>query len=386
MRQPQPRRRPGAGGTPRGASAGRRDPGAVGRRDPGAVGRRDPGAAGRRDPGAAGRRGTSGGRGDPPGIRRGTAADKGRATGAAKGGRRTRPGERSTQAPDRRGQVPARAGRTPSGQGRGRDDLRRGLGGELVEGRRAVLELLLAGRRRTRDVWLAEGSDPATILDEIVEAAERARVTLRRVARARLDAEARTEAPQGVLAHADPLPETDFEALCGAGTPPFLLALDGVTDPQNLGALLRSALGAGVTGVVLPRHRASHVTPAVTKAAAGAIEYLPMSVVPGLPASLARARALGLWVVGLDGEGDQLLFDLDVAIAPVLLVLGGEGSGLSRLARQRCDLLARIPLCGPVGSLNVSAAGAVALFEVARRRTSPSEPRPGPGAGSGSGP
>lgn len=239
-----------------------------------------------------------------------------------------------------------------------------------------MLELLLAGRRRTRDVWLSEGCDPAPILDQILEAAERARVSVRRVARARLDAEARTEAPQGVLAHADPLPEADFEALCRAGPAPFLLALDGVTDPQNLGALLRSALGAGATGVILPRHRASHLTPAVTKAAVGAIEHLPMAIVAGLPASLARARCLGLWVVGLDGKGEQGLFDLQVATAPVLLVLGAEGSGLSRLAAERCDLRVRIPLRGPVGSLNVSAAGAVALFEVARRRASPPGPVP----------
>jgi 23S rRNA (guanosine2251-2'-O)-methyltransferase len=210
-------------------------------------------------------------------------------------------------------------------------------------------------------------------------------VPVRRVSRARLDAEARTEASQGVLAHARPLPEADFDELCrspaarrrsgaAAPEPPFLLALDGVTDPQNLGALLRTAEAAGVTGVVLPRHRAVHVTPAVTKAAAGAVEHVPIAVVGGLPAALARAAEAGLWVVGLDPAGPESLFDLAVADAGVVLVLGAEGRGLSRLVRERCDSLVAIPLRGALPSLNVAAAGALALFEVARRRP--------PGAGS----
>ena len=243
------------------------------------------------------------------------------------------------------------------------------LGGEQVEGRRAVLELLRAGRRRTRDVWMAEGLDDADILREIHDHAQRARVRVQRVGRGRLDAEARTSAPQGVLAHADPLEPTDLDVLCQSSPRPFLLALDGVTDPQNLGALLRSAEGAGVTGVVLPRHRAVHVTPAVTKAAAGAVEYLPMALVPGLPAALARVREKGVWVVGLDAQGQESVFGLALATEPVVLVLGAEGAGLSRLARRRCDVVVSVPLAGRLASLNVAAAGTLALFEVGRLRT-----------------
>jgi 23S rRNA (guanosine2251-2'-O)-methyltransferase len=217
---------------------------------------------------------------------------------------------------------------------------------------------------------MAEGLDPAPILREINELAKGARVAVRYVARRTLEAEARTDGPQGVLAHAQALPEWDFDDLCRGrdGRTPFLLAFDGVTDPQNLGALLRSAEGAGVTGAVLPRHRTAHVTPAVTKAAAGAVERVRLSVVPGLAAALARARDLGVWVVGLDADGDQSLFDLAVATEPVLLVVGAEGTGLSRLARQRCDVVARIPLKGAIPSLNVAAAGTLAVFEVSRRR------------------
>ena len=221
-----------------------------------------------------------------------------------------------------------------------------------------------------REVWLAQGLDPAPILDEILDLARRRGVAVRRVGRRQLEAEARTDGPQGVLAHARPLPEHDLEELCrgprqGA---PFLLAVDGVTDPHNLGALLRSADGAGVTGALLPRHGAVHVTPAVTKAAAGAVERVPMAVVAGLPSALARARALGLWTVGLDLSGDRSLFDLDLGREPVVVVLGAEGRGLSRLVRARCDVLARIPLRGVIPSLNVAAAGTLALFEVSRHR------------------
>src|SRR4051794_15148191 len=149
------------------------------------------------------------------------------------------------------------------------------------------------------------------------------------------------------------------------GVKPFLVAVDGVTDPGNLGALLRSAEGAGVTGVVLPKHRAVHVTPTVAKTAAGAVEYLPMAVVGGLPTAITTLQNAGIWVIGLDEGGSDTLFDLDLGDEPVALVLGAEGKGLSRLVRQRCDVVASIPLGGRLASLNVAAAGALACFEVA---------------------
>lgn len=251
---------------------------------------------------------------------------------------------------------------------------KRGLGGQQVEGRQAVAELLAARRRAVIDVWMAQELDPAPILDRIEKLATEARVPLRRVSRSRLDAAAASDAPQGVLAHARPLPEADLDDLCRppaapGGTKPFLLAVDGVTDPHNLGALLRSADAAGATGAVLPRHRAVHVTPTVAKAAAGAIERVPMTLVAGIPAALARAKELGCWVVGLAADGDQSLFDgLPVADEPVVVVVGAEGAGLSRLARARCDVVVSIPMRGRLPSLNVSAAGALALFEVSRRR------------------
>jgi 23S rRNA (guanosine2251-2'-O)-methyltransferase len=259
----------------------------------------------------------------------------------------------------------------------------RGLGGDQVEGRQAVRELLLGGRR-VREVMVATDQDEADVLDDIAELAMDVGVPVREVSRKRLLAVARTESPQGVVALCAPLDEADLDDLARpgkGGALPFLVAVDGVTDPGNLGALLRSAECAGATGVVLPRHRAVHVTPTVTKAAAGAVEHLPMAVVGGLPAALARLRSLGVWVVGLDAGGERTIFEVGaVADAPVCLVLGAEGKGLSRLVRQRCDEVASIPLLGQLASLNVAAAGVVACYEIARRRAAPApEPSPEPG-------
>ncbi|MBX3315149.1 MAG: 23S rRNA (guanosine(2251)-2'-O)-methyltransferase RlmB [Actinobacteria bacterium] len=246
-----------------------------------------------------------------------------------------------------------------------------GLGGEQVEGRQAVRELLLANRRATREIWLASDLDPAPVLDDIRELAAEARVVVKEVGRGKLEAAARTDAPQGVLAFARPLPEASLDDLLTkgrGGTAPFLLLSDGITDPGNLGALLRSAECAGVTGVVLPRHRAVHVTPAVTKAAAGAIEHLPMALVGGMPTAIRELQKAGVQVVGLDERASRTVWDLRVGRDAVALVLGAEGPGLSRLVKDRCDEVVRIPMDGRLASLNVATAGALACFEVARAR------------------
>ena len=242
-----------------------------------------------------------------------------------------------------------------------------------MEGRQSVRELLLAGRRKALEVVFSSGLDDAPILDDIIDLADENKVPMREISRGKFDALTRTESSQGVLAMAQPVPEHDLDELARATDPvtgqhPFLLLVDGVTDPGNLGALLRSAECAGVTGVVLPKHRAVHLSPTVTKAAAGAIEHLPMGLVAGLPAAITRLRELGVWVVGLDGAADDSLFDLNLAAEPVALVMGSEGKGLSRLVAQRCDSVVSIPLRGALGSLNVSAAGTLACYEVARRR------------------
>ncbi len=129
---------------------------------------------------------------------------------------------------------------------------------------------------------------------------------------------------------------------------------------------------------VLPKHRAASVSPTAAKAAAGAVEHLPIALVGGLPAAIEKAKSLGVWVVGLDGSATATLADLTIATEPVMLVLGAEGSGLSRLVRQRCDQVVRIPMAGKLESLNVAAAGAVACFEITRRRAAATAPPPAP--------
>ncbi len=263
----------------------------------------------------------------------------------------------------------------------------KGLGGRQVEGRQAVRELLIAERRKVHEVWVSAELEGDPGVADIVELAAARRVPLHHVAKARLEREARSEAPQGVLAHAAELPEADLAELIGARgrsgdrRAPFLVAVDGVTDPGNLGAIIRSCDGAGVTGVLLPRHRAVHVTPTVAKAAAGAVEYVPMALVPGLPAALRQLNEHRIWIVGLDDAADQGLDDIGpLATEPICLVVGAEGAGLSRLVRQRCDSIVGIPMAGRLSSLNVSVATAVALYEVSRRRRASSSSRAEPSA------
>ncbi len=219
---------------------------------------------------------------------------------------------------------------------------------------------------------MSEGNDDSPILAEIEQLATEARIVVRKVSREHLQAEARTETPQGVLAHAAPLVDVDIDDLFArkSSKVPFILAVDSLTDPQNLGALLRSADGAGVTGVILPKHRNVHITPAVTKAAAGAIERIPMALVGGLPSAMLHIKATHeAWLVGLDADGTSSLYDLaNLSTEPLVVVVGAEGSGLSKLVRQRCDAIASIPLRGALSSLNASAAGAIALFELGRHR------------------
>jgi 23S rRNA (guanosine2251-2'-O)-methyltransferase len=231
--------------------------------------------------------------------------------------------------------------------------------------------LLIAGRRKTREIWIANDIDANEIIDDIRELAEDMRVSILDVPRKNIENTARSEAPQGIIAFAAPLPEVDFEELLVArdGVQPFLVALDGVTDPGNLGALLRCCDGAGVTGVILPKHRSVHVTPTTAKASAGAVEHLNIALVPGLPAAIAQMKNAKVWVVGLDDDADRTLFEIgSVANDPICIVLGAEGKGIARLVRERCDMVVSIPMNGQLSSLNVSAAGALATYEVVRAR------------------
>ncbi len=293
--------------------------------------------------------------------------------GGGRGGRAAA-GRRSNSGPSKGAPASRGAGRTGKILAPGEQKARpvvKGLGGEQVEGRQAVRELMLAQRRKVHEVWISSELQDTDAVDDIVALAAANRVPVAYVARKKLEATARSESPQGVLAMAEPLPEADLSHFIrrSPGKVPFIVAVDGVTDPGNLGAIVRSCDGAGVDCVIVPRHRAVHVTPTVAKASAGAIEHMPIAVVAGLPSTLERLREAGIWLVGLDDAADKSLFDIgDLAAEGICLVLGAEGEGLSRLTRERCDMIVSIPMRGRLSSLNVSAAAALATYEIARHR------------------
>lgn len=242
-----------------------------------------------------------------------------------------------------------------------------GLGGDVVEGRRAVIELLRGQRKVARIVMgLEQESSPQ--LDEIERLAAKRGVPVELVGKGRLESTAVTESHQGVVAFAEVVRPVDLERLAEGKRTPFLLVPAGVTDPRNLGSMLRSGEGAGVTGVVLARHRSAHLSPTACKVAAGAVEHLRFAEVGGIPAALEQLTKLGFTVVGLAGEAKQSLWDLPLGAGPVAVVVGGEEKGLPPLVRRRCDVLAALPQQGQVESLNAGVAAGIALYEVARQR------------------
>ncbi len=238
-----------------------------------------------------------------------------------------------------------------------------------ITGRKPVMEALRAGTRIDRILLLA-GSQ-GEVIDEIRKFAARQHVTLREVDKQEfrtLTTDART---QGVIAFVPAKQLIDLEQLLKKpgerGEKGFLLILDGIEDPQNLGALIRSAECAGAHGVVIPKHHAASVTASVVKASAGATEHMALAEVTNIVRAMEELKEQGYWIVGLDMQGTQEYTELDYA-TPVAIVVGNEGRGIRRLVKEHCDHLVRIPLHGRVDSLNASVAGALVMFEVARKR------------------
>lgn len=245
---------------------------------------------------------------------------------------------------------------------------RREGGRSQVEGRQAVLEMLRSGRPIDR-LLIARGRRGRT-MEELIRGAEARRVRIEPVESEALDALSRTGHHQGVIAIGPPPSPWPLEALLrqlSGRREALLLACDQVQDPQNVGALIRSADAVGADGVVVPARRNAALTPAVERAAAGATSYLPWVEVVNLARALTQLQEAGFWVVGLDATAQGSLWEVDLP-PRLVVVVGAEGAGLRPLVRQRCDELVRIPMRGHVSSLNVSVAGALCLFEVLRRR------------------
>lgn len=238
---------------------------------------------------------------------------------------------------------------------------------DVLYGLHPVEEALRAGSRRLESVCILRSRQDAR-LQRVIDACRQAGVRLRFEPKEQLNRLAGTEAHQGVVAVVAGRSYADLDdLLTPKGEHLFLLALDGVEDPHNLGALLRTADAAGVDGVLLPERRAAQVNATAAKVSAGAVEHVRIARVTNMVRSLEELKRNHVWCVGLDERGTQNYDDFDFR-APCVLVLGREGAGLHDLARRTCDHLLRIPMAGKVASLNVSVAGAVVMYEAMRQR------------------
>lgn len=235
----------------------------------------------------------------------------------------------------------------------------------VLPGRRPVIELLRSGAGAEK-VLIARELDPSKTIAEIRKLAQGAAVPVRVVPRTEVDRLAGGSNHQGVVAITGRYRYAPLDRLLAAEAP-RLLFVDGVTDPHNLGSLLRSADGAGFTGVVVPSRRSAAVNATVRRVAAGAAEVVPVARVDSLRAAVSDARAAGLWLAGLSERGAEDLWTSPLLEPPVGLVVGAEDRGLSRGIQEACDALVRIPSAGRLDALNVAVAGAIAMFEVARR-------------------
>jgi 23S rRNA (guanosine2251-2'-O)-methyltransferase len=240
---------------------------------------------------------------------------------------------------------------------------------EMVWGRNPVIETLRSKRHVYRLLVLAgaHGNPIAAIL----KMAQQRHIPVEPVPRARLDELTHDGAHQGIVAMVAPRDYADVDDLLTIarerGEPPFLLMLDSIQDVHNLGSLIRTAEAVGVHGIILPEHRAAPITPAVEKSSAGAVEHLTIARVTNLTRTAENLKRQGIWIVGLAGEA-TLDFDYADLNRPLALVVGNEGKGISRLLREHCDMLIRIPMRGQINSLNAAVAGSIALYEAWRQR------------------
>ncbi len=238
-----------------------------------------------------------------------------------------------------------------------------------VYGRNPVLEALRQGASLSK-ILIARGAHQTQPIQDILRLAHEAGVAIEIVERRVLDQRSGGGVHQGVMATVAPFAYASVDAILQRAQSETLLvlALDSVQDPQNLGALVRTAEAVGVHGVVLPEHRAAHVTPAVEKAAAGAARLVPIAQVTNLVRALEDMKKAGAWVVGVENEAAAPTYDQADLTVPLVLVLGSEGRGLRRLVRATCDLVVRLPMHGRLSSLNVAVAGSIVLYEVVRQR------------------
>jgi 23S rRNA (guanosine2251-2'-O)-methyltransferase len=245
---------------------------------------------------------------------------------------------------------------------------------ELIFGIHAVNALINRAPERFIEIFLLKGREDDRLMP-IINLSRKYGIGAQLVSRKVLDDKSDGEQHQGVVARIRPgksYTENDLDDILlvaeKKSLAPFLLILDGVTDPHNLGACLRNADAAGVQAIIVPRDNAAHITPTVRKVAVGAAESVPLVQVTNLARTMKHLQQQGVWIVGTAGETDTCLYDVKLA-GPIALVMGAEGKGMRRLTRENCDQLVKLPMAGDVSSLNVSVATGICLFEMVRQRS-----------------
>ena len=244
-------------------------------------------------------------------------------------------------------------------------------GGSQIEGKNPVLEALKAGRPINR-ILISNDIERHTVIAEILHLARLKRVPVDHMSGELLKMKSLTGSSQGVIAYVSPKGYADVDGLIeeavSKGTPALFILLDGLEDPHNLGAILRTADAAGVNGVIIPERRSVGLTETVSKVSAGAIEYVPVARVNNLNNAIKLFKDAGIKVVGIEGSGTKDFREADLSV-PVAIVIGGEGKGISRLVKENCDEVVNIPMKGKISSLNASVAAGVIMYEVLRQRT-----------------
>lgn len=240
---------------------------------------------------------------------------------------------------------------------------------DIVYGRNAVLELLKSNRDINK-IFVERGEKHGSI-KEIIAKAKEAGVIIAEVEKAKLE-RMTSENHQGVIAMVPPFDYCDIEDILDLakekGENPFVVILDGIEDPHNLGAIIRTAETAGVHGIIIPKRRSASVNSTVSKVSAGAVTYMKVARVNNLKDAIRHLKEEGLWVIGTDGEAKEFYNQLDLT-GPIALVIGSEGFGMSRLVKENCDGLVKIPMKGKITSLNASVAAGIMMYEVVRQNT-----------------
>lgn len=239
---------------------------------------------------------------------------------------------------------------------------------DMVAGRNAVMEAL-KGSRSVNKLMIANGSTEGSI-KEIIAVAKDKGVNIQYWDRSKLDSIARGIRHQGVLAQVAPVQYAELEDILQVAKdrnePPFIVLLDELEDPHNLGAILRTADAAGVHGVLIPKHRSCPLSATVAKTSAGAVEHMPVARVGNLVQTIKKLKQEGLWVAAADMDGKDY-YDTDLT-GPLLLIIGSEGQGVGRLVKEQCDFVVRIPMVGKINSLNASVAGSILMYEAMKQR------------------